>query len=271
MFAGTLLGGDPMQLIEFPGSMDMLLGKVTVAYVADLYLDTDRLRILDLDGLIVRRKLPALIYGVSPLSKMWWPQVAKLLEKGEIGLIVPAYGVEDLKREGIDVDYIALYGSESFWDAVAEVPERYGLSKDRFRVLVEMFGRHLTTLRLFYDSGSLLLPYIRDYRAGIVSREQLVTHFVDLILDITAYREYVASAEIPMKLLAVMRMSNELVIDELEDPTILLELDKPAALKATIEFNDESDTENMYRKLKLLHPRAVDRQDSRTIVVRYFF
>jgi len=36
-----------MQVIEFPGSMDKLLGKVTVAYVADLYLDTDRLRVMD--------------------------------------------------------------------------------------------------------------------------------------------------------------------------------------------------------------------------------
>jgi len=271
MFVGTLLSGDPVQVIEFPDSMDKLLGKVTVAYVSDLFLDTEKLRIVDLEILITHRKLPALVYGVSPLSKRWWSYVVKLFEKGEVGFIVPAYGVEDLKREGIDVDYIALYGSDGFWDAVAEDPERFGMNRQRFKALVEMFGKHLTALRLFYDVGSRLLSHIRDYRAGAVSREELAFRFVDLILDVTAYEEYIPSEEPPMELFAVMRMSNELVINELEDPVILLELDKSATLKATIAFNDESDAENMYGKLKLLHPRAVEKQNNKVVVVRYLF
>jgi len=47
-----------MQIIEFPDSMDKLLGKVTVAYVSDLFLDTDRLRVVDALEFFAKRREP---------------------------------------------------------------------------------------------------------------------------------------------------------------------------------------------------------------------
>jgi len=48
---------DTVKLIEFPDSMDSLLGKVIVAYLGDLYLNYDELKIFNPTILAADRRI----------------------------------------------------------------------------------------------------------------------------------------------------------------------------------------------------------------------
>jgi len=50
-----------------------------------------------------------------------------------------------------------------------------------------------------------------------------------------------------------------------------LELDKSLRFSAKATFEGEKESEEMYRALNALHPRAVEKQDEHTIIVRHLF
>jgi len=263
-----------MQVIEFPDSMDKLLGKVTMAYVSDLFLDTDRLRVMDaLEFFANRCEPPALIHTISPLG-IHWPQARKLLERGEIGLIVSMDVARDLLHEGIEPDFIALYGSDGFWDMIAEHAEQYDMKRGRFKAFVEAFGKHLAALRFFYGEGWYLMMYFRDYQHGLATRERVGDILVQLLLNTTVYNTYLGSRNPLSAVFLLMRRVNEVILEKIGDPVILLELDEPPRLRATITPKDESGTEELeeaYRELKLLHPKTVESHNEKTLIIHYLF
>jgi len=106
-----------MREIEFPGKMDALLGKISLAYVAEIYLDWEDLRVLSASGFAAGSRLPAIVYGASPwLDKEMWSRLMRLLDRDEVGLIVSADGVKHLRRKGRELDYVILYGSQPSLD-----------------------------------------------------------------------------------------------------------------------------------------------------------
>jgi len=261
-----------MREIEFPGKMDALLGKISLAYVAEIYLDWEDLRVLSTSDIVAGSRLPAIVYNASPeLDKELWAHLMRLLDRGEIGLIVSADDVKYLRSEGREVDYIILYGSEEFWSRAASIPEVYGLSRSRFLALVEAFGRHLAAMRLFFDAFHNIPIYVRYYLEGTISRERLAQQLVDAILDVSAYAAYSTRTELMRKVIDVMQASNAAALESVKDPATLLELEEPPRINIRLKLDDVSEAERIYDAVKLLHPRAVEKVSDNTVAVKYLF
>jgi len=261
-----------MEVIEFPDKMDVLLGKVGIAYLACVNINKDDLRVVQAINLITGLvKPPAIVHSVSPLD-YFWPKVFELLERGEVGLVVSADVARQLYQEtGRKVNYIILYGSEGFWNIVAERAERYGMDRQRFRAFVEMFGRHMAALRFFWKHGLGILPDIRDYASGKTDREWLARQLVNMLLDVYAYEVYpIPEAWKDYTLLAKYSMNKKL-LELVGDPVVLLELDKPLKFQVKAEFEREEDAEEIYKILYSLHPRAVERKNQHTVVAKLLF
>jgi len=262
-----------VQIIEFPDRMDPLLGKVTVAYMADIRLNYDRLRIMKDISFRVYQKLPTLIYRPALLMEEWWRQTKKLLEKGDIGLIIRASDIEYLRKEGIEVDYIALYGSTGFWDLLANKVALYGMSRERFRAIVETFGGHLAALRLFFTSLKTVLLDFFDYKRGKIPRDLLRDEVERLLYRVDVYGTYPIPKDLYYDVTYFMHGVNmAVVIRKLGNDLVkLLELDEPLKLEETVVIEGETAAKDIYEAVKAVHPRAVDNLSGTSFTLRHLF
>jgi len=261
-----------MKVIEFPDKMDVLLGKVAVGYLSYVNIVRDDLRVVQamhlVSGLV---KPPAVVHSVSDLD-FYWPKVLELLEKGEIGLVISVNTARRLyQKTGRKADYVILYGSEGFWNIVVERVERYGMNKQRFRAFVEMFGRHMATLRFFWEHDLGILLEYKDYTEGKIDRKWFEPQFVNMLLDVYAYENYPVPEDLKEAVLTFMMRNNATVLKEAGDPLFLFELDNPVEIQIENVFEDEKEAEEIYRVLSSLHPKAVERKDRHTVVVKLMF
>jgi len=251
--------------------MDPLLGKITVTYISAFDPDDDELRIVHKYQLRRHIKLPALIFD-PPVEEH--PELLKLLEKGDVGFLVPYESAKELERiAGHSPDYVTLYGSAEFWDKELTVIEEYwGYEKRKAMVVAEMFGRHMAALRLFFYTTSVMST-LSSYRAGHTSRDSFAITINNTLFEYDAYYDYYPfPTELPEdSLLYVIRYIDATIITEFlgGDLVKLFELDEPVPIDLKIRFTEATDT--VYRALKQIHPRAVEWLGEGVVLVKHLF
>jgi len=260
-----------MELIEFPRKMDPLLGKISVTYISTFDPYDDELRIVHYYQLRKRIELPALIFD-PPVEEQ--PELLRLLEKGDVGFLVPYESAKELERiTGREPDYITLYGSAEFWDKQLSIVEEYwGYEKRRAMAVAEMFGRHMAALRFFYGTRAVVSG-VTHYRTGYISRDALAFRIDHTLFEYDAYYDYYPLPdELPLHVTTgVMRFIDKTAVEELlgGDLVKLFELDEPIQVNLKIRFTEAADA--VHRTLKAIHPRAVEWVGEGVILVKHLF
>jgi len=263
-----------MKQIEFPNKMDLLLGKITVVYTGTYSVQRDDFRITDIyvfeSGRF--RKLPVLIkLRGAEITPERATAILKLLEKGEIGILASFYAAKMLKLViGREPDCMALYGSVEFWQMVLDdAHRRYGVDRDRLAPMLAMFGGHMAAMRFIFSTDDVLF-HLREYTSGLNERDTFARHATMTLFDFTPYEDYPTPDEpVWTMTLDFMRTVNSVIAEKMGGADKLFELKDSLPINIGVDVGDKAD--ELFNVLKQLHPRAVEKRDEHTFIVKHLF